>query len=310
MLGRNAAPRFLVPAFAVLAPLLALGFTYVTWGLSARALGSVAGCAAALYALAALALHYGRAVGDHRRPPSRVVGRALARTHALAALLLLNVAGVLILRGDALLLALALEAAVLTFASRRLSDGLLSVCGHILFGVSALMVTERLSNALVSRSAPDLSAAADLCALALLLAATFAFPDAATRTVYRVGLHLGLLVWLWRVLGSTAGDAAVTASWGLYAAGLLVAGLVLGGGWRLLVRLGTATLFLIVGKLFLVDLASVGLGTRVLLFLGLGALFLALSYYLGAFRRTGAPARGNALDLPQDDNQSHKGRVG
>jgi len=414
MLGRNAAPRFLVPAFAVLAPLLALGFTYLVWALPARAVGTVAIFAAALYALAALALHYGRAVGDERRPPSRVVGRALVRTHALTALLLLNVAGVLILRGDALLLALAAEAAVLSFASRRLSDDLLSASGHVLSGVSAILVWERLSNALLSGSAPDPSVAADLAALALLFAAsfalptsklrgayrvgaslglavwlwrvlgpvsgdvllltlaiqvavvaltarsladrwlsafghglsavvaalvlarlgsglilgspplpsaiadlatlalllavTFALPGPAARTAYRVGLHLGLLIWLWRVLEPAFGDAAVTASWGLYAAGLLVAGLLLGGR-RLLVRLGTATLLLVVCKLFVVDLTAVGLGTRVLLFLGLGVLFLALGYYLGAFRngtRSSAPAGDESVETPEPGNRKER----
>lgn len=71
--------------------------------------------------------------------------------------------------------------------------------------------------------------------------------------------------------------ASVTASWGLYAAGLLVAGL--SSGRARLARWGTATLLLGVGKLFLVDLAAVGTGPRVLLFLGFGALFLILSYY-------------------------------
>jgi uncharacterized membrane protein len=293
MLGRNAAPAFLVPTLAVLSPLVALASTGLFWPWSTpRELGWIALSAASLYALAALAFHYGRALRDENRPPSRVVGRSLVRTHALVALLLLNVSAFLILRGDALLLVLAAEAAVLAFASRRLSDGMLSGAAHLLSAIVAAWVLGRLLIGFLTGAPPEPSAAADLAALAVLCAASFAFEDAEARRAYRVGVHLGLLAWLWRVLAPTLGDASVTVSWGLHAAGLLVAGLLLNSNWRLLVRLGATTLPLVVGKLFLVDLASVGLGTRVLLFLGLGALFLALGYYLGAFRKDTTPSLG------------------
>ena len=44
--------------------------------------------------------------------------------------------------------------------------------------------------------------------------------------------------------------------------------------------LGSATLLLVVAKLFLVDLAALETIWRVLLFMGFGALFLLLSYLL------------------------------
>lgn len=63
---------------------------------------------------------------------------------------------------------------------------------------------------------------------------------------------------------------------------LLIAGL------RLIYRLvrgAVATLLLVLGKLFLMDLAEVDVVWSVPLFLGFGGLFLALSYYLRSLCR-------------------------
>ena len=58
-----------------------------------------------------------------------------------------------------------------------------------------------------------------------------------------------------------------------------------------------ATLFLVVGKLFLVDLSEVEPAWRVVLFLGFGGLFLALSYYLhGLWRPSAAGAPDHRFD--------------
>jgi hypothetical protein len=291
-LGQNAAPGFVAPVFALLAPLLSLGFSGIVWPLSLREVGAVSLAAAALYALAALGFRYARPLRDGRA--SRDTGRSLGRVHALVALLLLNLAGGLILRGDALFLALAAEAAALTLASRRLSDRLLSTAAHGLSLLTATWLLARLGSGIALDTTLDLHAATDLAALALLFAASSVLGAGELRSAYRVFAHLALLAWLWRVLGPSFGDAAVTVSWGLYAAGLLVGGLLLADG-RWLVRLGAVTLCLVVAKLFLMDLAAVGLGTRVLLFLGLGILFLALGYYLGTFRRPAAKPRGDAF---------------
>jgi hypothetical protein len=285
ILGPNSVPAFVVPVFAFLAPLVALGFTGAAWQLPLPGLGRVAICGAGLYALAALALR------GSRRPRATTQ----VRTHALVALLLASLAGVLILRGDALLLALAAEAAVLHLASRRLSDRVLFWAAHLLSVSVASWLGSRLVVGLLTGGVPLGASATDLAALALLFVASFALRNAlrdaprdalvqSYKKAYRLLAHLGLLLWLWRELSSPFGDASVTASWGLYAAGLLVAGLL--SGRVRLARWGTATLLLVVGKLFLVDLAAVGAGPRVLLFLGFGALFLILSYYTRSLWRS------------------------
>jgi uncharacterized membrane protein len=98
--------------------------------------------------------------------------------------------------------------------------------------------------------------------------------------VYRVAAHAALLAWFWRELGPLPGsaDAYVTVAWGLTGAAMFVAGLRRDRTY--LIRGGVATLFLVVAKLFLWDLAGLDPLWRVLLFLGFGGLFLLLSYHL------------------------------
>jgi uncharacterized membrane protein len=62
-----------------------------------------------------------------------------------------------------------------------------------------------------------------------------------------------------------------------------------------------ATLFLVVGKLFLVDLAGVEAVWRILLFLGFGGLFLVLGYYLQHLWR---PARRPPEEFDGNDSLS------
>ena len=130
----------------------------------------------------------------------------------------------------------------------------------------------------------SVDALVDLTSILLVVLVSLMLRPGAFASVYRISAHVALLAFLWRELSVLpGGDASVTISWGVYAAGLLV--------WGLrqdrvkLIRGGLSTLFLVVGKLFLVDLAEVEALWRVLLFLGFGVLFLALSYYLRSLWR-------------------------
>lgn len=263
-------------------PLVALGFTALIWDLPARDLGWVSLSAAALYALAALTLR-----GLDRS------SRDLPYIHALVALLFLTLAAVLMLRGEALFLTLAAEATALHYLSRRFSDRVVSVQAHALSFAVAVWLAVRL---LVGAPAGSLGTAGpalfnvraivDLLVIGLAFGASSLVLPRDLSTLYRVIAHAAILAWLWRELSTLpGGEAYVTIAWGLYAVGLLVAGLRLD---RVsLVRGGMATLFLVVGKLFLVDLAEVEAFWRVLLFVGFGVLFLSLSYYLRALWRPG-----------------------
>jgi uncharacterized membrane protein len=121
---------------------------------------------------------------------------------------------------------------------------------------------------------------ADLAVVALLLAFSWVVEGRGPALVYRLAAHAALLAWFWRELGALPGspDAYVTVAWGLTGAAMFVAGLRRDHAY--LIRGGVATLFLVVAKLFLWDLAALDPLWRVLLFLGFGGLFLLLSYHL------------------------------
>ncbi len=211
---------------------------------------------------------------------------------ALIGLLLATLALVLLLDGSPLLLALSLEAAALHHLSRRVSGRVLSAGAHALSSwVVAWVFLRLLDDALAMRlgysdptSAGGLPffggwALTELACLSLVLAASAAMVHLRTAVAYRVAVHAALLVWLWQGLSPLPNGAAYTTiARGLYAPGLLLAGLRVDG--PSLMRTGMATLFLVVGKLFLVDLAGVEAVWRILLFLGFGGMFLLLSYYL------------------------------
>ena len=414
---------------SVATPLIALAFTQGIWSLQKETLGCIALAGAVFYALAALVL--GRFEGKR--------GEGIAYTQALLALLLLTLALVLVLEGNALLFALAAEAAVLHHVAYRLSDRVVSTVAHALFFIAALWLGLRLAAdvlqdiegflarpmmlawlarelvpSLGARQAIfNIPALVDLAVIALAFGASLKvtprsavqvyrvmahlavlawlarellpLPDGDTWTLlswalyaaglyvlsqrlpewgtvtgthalcavvalwlgtrlirgvveptspevavfdlwgiadlgiiallalaalvvsplspqsgvyaYRLAAHVAFLAWLWRELCVLpGGDAYVTIAWGLYAVGLFVVGLRLDR--VALVRGGMVTLFLVVGKLFLVDLTQVGTVWRVLLFLGFGGLFLALSYYLRSLWRPGA---GTAPEATRKD---------
>jgi uncharacterized membrane protein len=274
--GRRASTHL----FVVTAALVSFGFTAAVWELAAFDLGWIALSMVALYALAALVLR-------------RLEGcfEDLSYTHALVALLFLTLAAILMLRGDALLLTLAAEAAVLHYIARRFSDNLVSAGAHLLFVAAAAWLVVRLvagtpvgSSGVTEPAVFNTRAVVDLLVIGLAFAGSLVVMPRGLSMVYRVAAHAAVLAWLWRELSPLpGGEAYVTVAWGVYAVGLLVTGLRLDRSAT--VREGMATLFLVAGKLFLVDLAEVEALWRVLLFVGFGVLFLSLSYYLQALWR-------------------------
>ena len=90
---------------------------------------------------------------------------------------------------------------------------------------------------------------------------------------------IALLAWFYHELSFLEnGQAYVSVSWGIYAIGLLIYGFT---REKQSIRMAAmATIFLVVGKLFLIDLSQLQAIWRILLFIGFGSLFLLISYYL------------------------------
>lgn len=252
---------------------VALGFTEAIWWFSTRELGWISLSGTILYGLAALALRH---IGNDRS----------AYVHAIVSLLLLTLTLALFLREGTLLLTLAVEATALHFLAQRFSDRIVSVQAHLLSFVAAVWLAGRLMGGILDPALQtegpallNVSAVLDLAVVATGFASSLAVWPRRLDLAYRIAAHAALLALLWRELsGLPGGDAWVTVAWGLYAVGLLAAGIRFARAS--LVRGGMATLFVVVGKLFLVDLSEVEPVLRVALFLGFGGLFLAISYFL------------------------------
>lgn len=223
--------------------------------------GVIALAAAALYGLAAWYL-------------SRPDGvPALRAAHILTGAVLAAVGVSLLFQGHVELALYAAEALVLLLLARWLGDRSVGTAGHLLFGLIALWLAQRLT----AEPPPEVAirnwrAFADAGVIASLVIAT-RWLDRRAAPMYWFAAHLAILAWLWRELSVLpVGDGIVTASWGIYSLGLLF----------LMPRartIGLATLFATAGKLVLFDLSQVEPIWRILLFLSFGAVFLALSYH-------------------------------
>ena len=280
----------LVQLVSVAAPLLALALTHLIWNLEQRPLGWVALGLAATYTVVAAGLWRTER------------GGRMSYAQALIALLLGTLALVLVLEGDVLFLALATEAAALHLVARRYFDRIISLGAHVLFGTIGLWLGGRLAAEMGPLGTPqttvfDLRGICNIAVVALAVVSAFlqgrGREGIARRVTYLLLAHFAVLAWLWSEFSPLpSGDAYVTIAWGLYAAGLLVVGLRLDHTQT--IRVGMATLFLVVAKLFLVDLSEVEAVWRILLFLGFGGLFLILSYYLQALWRPGPGSTGGS----------------
>ncbi|MGI8650929.1 MAG: DUF2339 domain-containing protein [Rubrobacter sp.] len=198
---------------------------------------------------------------------------------------------VLVLEPWTLVVALALEASALRLIARTREDKLARVAGHGIFTALGVwfLLEVALSNSFESGwPAPTTTLVA---ALVGIVAAFFVGMMGATNTklfggptrlVYHLAAHVALLAWLLAAISPLSnGGGWATVAWGFYGAALLIVALRLDLAFAF--KLAVATLVLVAGKLFVVDLFWVEAAYRILLFLGFGGLFLALGYYLRSF---------------------------
>ncbi|SHG72319.1 Predicted membrane protein [Fodinibius roseus] len=205
--------------------------------------------------------------------------RELAITHAFMGLIMLTVGVVLYFSGTPLFVLLAAEAVALRYIAHLTGDIKLDIGAHILF---VAVVIWTFNGLWLSAGVQGLDVRS-VVQLIFLIAGGTILPRWLRRNdfklLYRVVVHLMLLFWIHQVLvGFAGGQAWVSVVWGVYAIGLLVAGFVRNEEQ---VRLtGMVTIFLVVAKLFLVDLSQLQALWRILLFIGFGGVFVLLGYYL------------------------------
>lgn len=255
---------YLLPGSTALVTLL---LTWEIWKLNDTAAGLVALIGAGIFGLAGVGLAGLR------------LDKTLADSHLLTGALLLALALGQFFEADMLFLTWTLEAVALHLLSRRLSSVVVEVVAHAFSAVIGLWLLARL---LEGETAPPFLNAPALADL-LFIGASFAltlgrYQHQLFKIGYRVAAHVLLLGWFWRELAPLSeGQGLVSTAWGVYTVILLILALRL----RLthLRAIAMTTLFVLVGKLLVVDLAELAAIWRILLFFGFGGAFLILSYF-------------------------------
>lgn len=254
----------------ILTPVIALVMSMEIWSLSDYTWGWIAMLMAIIYGIVSWGLSRQKLI------------RYLSDTHALVGAAFLTFSFYLLLHGDLLLFTLAVEAAALHFLAHRLNDRRIKAAAHLLFGIVGLWLGWRLFIGLVKGSfILNVQAVTDLWVIVLASLITIFYLTGDEKKTYFLFIHLAILGWFLRELSSIPnGQGYVTIAWGLYSVVLLILGLRLNDHWIRVTAM--VTLFVVVGKLFLVDLDQLETIWRILLFLGFGGVLLTVSYYFRA----------------------------
>jgi len=264
--SRSAEPTPWTPVVLALgAPLVVLTLTAAAWDLPDLAMGLIALGSALGYA------------GGYVRLATGTAGR-LAQAHGLAAAALAIVAWHLFFEVPARALFLAAEAVLLLSVARGQGVASFAWAGRALLAGVATLVLNYLVD-VPALQPPFFNGPAIALGLAIgcgVLAALVT-QRSVLRVVYASAAHGLALGWLLHQLVPLPnGQAYASIAWAIYALLLLAIGV---RTRRLFLRrVAFGTLLLLVAKLFFVDLAQLSAGWRILLFLGIGASFLVLSY--------------------------------
>lgn len=257
-----------VQILAVITPIATLFYSIGIWSISTELWGAIALVGSLLLGYTYL--------------PLRNKGlKKLSLVHGFTAFILITISLFLLLEGEILLITLTLEAFILRMIAARMEDRNISVSSHVLFGIVGVWLLDRfLMGSFSSLPILNLDALTELFIIGIAgIAAPLYFDRDNSKLIYRAGAHIALLGWFMKELAVLEeGQAYVTVAWGVYALAVLFIGF-----WRDLGRLrflGMATIFLVVAKLFLIDLNQLQTMLRILLFIGFGALFLGAGYFL------------------------------
>ncbi|MHB1325635.1 MAG: DUF2339 domain-containing protein [Thermoleophilia bacterium] len=264
-----------VHALSISTPFIALFFTREIWHLTSREWGWVTLGAAAVWGLAFLALW------------TREGLRELAYTQMMVDLALFTMAISLILEGDSRFIAVTAEMVALQLVAWKLQDRIIFYIAHGFFLFLVLWLAERLiENHVRGTVIFNANALSELFLIVAAAGVSWLIAQKELRYIYQLASYVALLAWFLRELSELAnGQGYVTVAWGACAVALLAAGILLNNNnWRIV---SLVTLFVVVGKLLLVDLAMVKAIWRVLLFIGFGALFLVLSYFFQSLWKPG-----------------------
>ncbi len=185
---------------------------------------------------------------------------------------------VFLLEGDTLIFSIALEATAMHWLARRLEARLPHNIAHCLFALVFVWLAGRL---LFMRMEPppvmNSLALTDLAVLVFISLSAFKLKEGQGRLPYLVMAYLGMMVWWVREISTLPnGDGFVSIAWGVQGAALFIIGLQ--RNTPAVFRVGFGTLVIVALKLLILDLADLDTIWRILLFMGIGAAFLGLSF--------------------------------
>ena len=256
----------LMHIFALGASLIAVVLIALVWDFEARGIGGLFTLVGAVYCLLAWGSRNVVEVRDGSADTAAV---------------LLPLGILLLIQEPWAILPLAALATGYHLAHREWGMGGLGVLGHLLFALLALGFMGEVGRQLDSSVGTpfSLEAFALLGAVAMAVATSFTLPKWERPVVYQIAAHIAFLAWLGVELGDLPnGTGLVTISWGAYGILLFVVSFVRKS--QRIQLAGLATLGLVAGKLLLIDMAQLDMIWRILLFMGFGAAFLVLSYYI------------------------------
>lgn len=257
-----------IQAMSLLIPILAVQFTHGVWSLSEPNLGF-------------LALGASLLTGSICFPLRKAGFKELSTTHLFSALVLFTQAMFLFFEGNMLLVVITLEALALRYASTRFSGQVLSLGSHLLV-LTAWILMAGQALLFFDDVTPILNMQA-MSELLLLISTGLIIPiylyNPKTAGFYQIVAHIGLLAWFSKEFSTLeSGQMLTSVAWGIYAVLILVSGFWFKKpNFR---NVGMATILLVVGKLFFVDLSQTSALLRIPLFMGFGALLLLIGYLL------------------------------
>ena len=274
---------------SAISPLALLLFSGLTWETSANSLG---------YA----ALVFSVVLAGFSSFLNQEGFKRLATVHIVSTAVIFTLALVLLLDGRILLVVLVLEAMALRIVVNKQELASFSWSSHLLFIIGWILLFNYLSNPNSADPALiNIPALSELLVIMITgLLAPIYLDNKNEQFLYRLIAHLGVLAWLAKELWMVEHSQIwISVAWGIYSIAVLIAGFRIG---RNVIRTaGMATILVVVAKLFFVDLSQTSALLRIPLFMGFGAIFLAIGYYLQKQWTAGGEDSGSEnLDIPTE----------
>ncbi len=249
-------------------PLVGLTMVQVIWDFSDETAG--------LVNLAVSVIYFGLFINFRKHNQLSV----LFFTHGLTATLILTWAFILLFEGNTEFFVLATESWILLLIATKISDPKLEKMSRLFVIIMGLVLLIRVFS--LNALQPFIinpRALVDISFILMLGHICYLMRKSERVIPFFALLHIALMGILLREMhGFVNGQALVTVGWGILGLTVFIYGL---RNSKFELRyLGALTIFIVIGKLFIVDLSELETIWRIILFIGFGGMLLIVSNYL------------------------------